>query len=68
MVFPLVLGKGKRLFGDNAMPAAFKLVKSQTSTTGIIIATYERAGEIRTGSFAQEQPSQAEIERRKNWK
>ena len=68
MIFPLVLGKGKRLFGDNAMPAAFKLAKSETSTTGVIMATYERAGEIRTGSFAQEKPSEAEIERRKNWK
>ena len=68
MIFPLVLGKGKRLFGDNAMPAAFRLAKSETSTTGVIMATYERAGEIRTGSFAQEKPSEAEIERRKNWK
>ncbi|RUU48923.1 dihydrofolate reductase, partial [Mesorhizobium sp. M2C.T.Ca.TU.002.02.1.1] len=65
---PLVLGKGKRLFGDNAMPAAFKLVKSQASTTGVIMATYERGGEIRTGSFAQQEPSQAELERRRTWK
>jgi dihydrofolate reductase len=68
MIFPLVLGKGKRLFGDNAMPAAFKLVKSQASTTGVIMATYERGGEIRTGSFAQQEPSQAELERRRTWK
>ncbi|UVK51208.1 dihydrofolate reductase family protein [Mesorhizobium sp. AR02] len=68
MIFPLVLGKGKRLFGDDAMPAAFKLVKSQTSSTGVIMATYERGGEIKTGSFAQETPSDAELERRKNWK
>ncbi|TPI08671.1 dihydrofolate reductase [Mesorhizobium sp. B4-1-3] len=68
MIFPLLLGKGKRLFGDNAMPAAFKLVKSQASTTGVIMATYERGGEIRTGSFAQQEPSQAELERRRTWK
>ncbi|TPI34860.1 dihydrofolate reductase [Mesorhizobium sp. B3-1-9] len=68
MTFPLVLGKGKRLFGDSAMPAAFKLVKSQASATGVIIAIYERAGEIRTGSFAQQDPSEAELEQRKNWK
>ncbi|CAN7694860.1 dihydrofolate reductase family protein [Mesorhizobium amorphae] len=68
MVFPLVLGKGKRLFGDDAMPAAFKLAKSQTSSTGVIMATYERGGEIKTGSFATEKPSEAELERRKNWK
>ena len=68
MIFPLLLGKGKRLFGDSAMPAAFKLVKSQASSTGVIMATYERAGEIKTGSFATEKPSDAELERRKNWK
>ncbi len=68
MIFPLLLGKGKRLFGDGAMPAAFKLTRSNASTTGVIMATYERSGEIRTGSFAQDQPSEAEIERRKNWK
>jgi dihydrofolate reductase len=68
MIFPLLLGKGKRLFGDSAMPAAFKLAKSQTSSTGVIMATYERGGEIKTGSFAQETPSDAELERRKNWK
>ncbi|BCG71534.1 dihydrofolate reductase [Mesorhizobium sp. 113-1-2] len=68
MIFPLVLGKGKRLFGDDAMPAAFKLAKSQTSSTGVIIATYERAGEIEVGSFVTGEPSAAELERRKNWK
>ncbi|MER8488585.1 dihydrofolate reductase family protein [Mesorhizobium australicum] len=68
MIFPLLLGKGKRLFGDTAMPAAFKLVKSRTSTTGVIIATYERAGEIKVGSFVTGEPSDAELERRKNWK
>lgn len=68
MIFPLLLGKGKRLFGDGAMPAAFKLVKSQASSTGVIMATYERSGEIKVGSFATEKPSDAELERRKNWK
>ena len=68
MIFPLLLGKGKRLFGDGAMPAAFKLVKSQTSSTGIIIATYERSGEIEVGSFVTGEPSDAELERRRNWK
>jgi dihydrofolate reductase len=66
LIFPLVLGKGKRLFGDGTMPAAFRLTRSQASTTGVIMATYERSGEIRTGSFAPEKLSDAEIERRKN--
>ncbi|PBB66600.1 dihydrofolate reductase [Mesorhizobium sp. WSM4312] len=68
MIFPLLLGKGKRLFGEDAMPAAFKLVKSQTSSTGVIIASYERAGEIEVGSFVTGEPSDAELERRRNWK
>jgi dihydrofolate reductase len=53
-VFPLVLGTGKRLFGSGAIPAAFKVVDSQTSSTGVAIQVYERAGEVRYGSFALE--------------
>ncbi|KRB18374.1 MULTISPECIES: dihydrofolate reductase family protein [Mesorhizobium] len=68
MIFPLLLGKGKRLFGDDAMPAAFRLAKLQTSSTGVIIATYERSGEIEVGSFVTGEPSDAELERRRNWK
>jgi dihydrofolate reductase len=66
LIFPLVLGNGKRLFGDGTMPAAFRLTRSQASTTGVIMATYERSGEIKVGSFAPEKLSDAEIERRKN--
>ena len=51
-VFPLVLGKGKRLFGEGTMPGALKLVDSQTSSTGVAIQTYERAGDVEYGSFA----------------
>jgi len=68
MIFPLLLGKGKRLFGDDAMPAAFRLARSRTSSTGVIIATYERSGEIEVGSFVTGEPSDAELERRRNWK
>ena len=53
-VFPLVLGSGKRLFGEGAIPAGLKLVDSTISSTGVVIATYEPAGEIVTGSFALE--------------
>ena len=66
LIFPLVLGKGKRLFGEGTMPAAFKLTKSKTSPNGALIATYQRAGEVKTGSFAMETPTAAEIERRGN--
>ncbi|MEO5760241.1 MAG: dihydrofolate reductase family protein [Mesorhizobium sp.] len=68
LIFPLVLGKGKRMFGNGTMPSALKLTRSQTSSTGVIMATYERGGEIKVGSFAPETLSAAEIERRKNLK
>ena len=51
-VFPLVVGSGKRLFADGTVPTALKLVESKVSTTGVVIGTYEPAGEIVTGSFA----------------
>lgn len=65
MVFPLVLGRGKRLFGEGTIPVGLKLVDSKVATTGVVIARYERAGEIQTGSFALEQPTEAEVERRR---
>ena len=51
-VFPVVIGSGKRLFADGAIPAALKLVDSQVASTGVFIGTYEPAGELVTGSFA----------------
>lgn len=51
IVFPVALGTGKRLFGDGIVPAAFRLVASSTTSTGALIASYERAGEVETGSF-----------------
>ncbi len=51
-IYPVLLGTGKRLFGGGTIPAGLRLVDSKPSTTGVIIATYERAGEIRYGSFA----------------
>ncbi len=51
-IFPLTLGPGKKLFEEGTIPAAFKLTDSKTSPSGVIIANYKRAGEIKTGSFA----------------
>ena len=51
-VFPLVLGSGKRLLANGTVPAGLRLVDSTVSTTGVVIGTYEPAGEIVTGSFA----------------
>ena len=50
-IFPIILGRGKRLFTEGAIPAAFTLTSSKVSPTGVIIANYERAGEVKTGSF-----------------
>lgn len=51
-IYPVTLGKGKRLFADGAIAAAFKLTDSKTSPKGIIFAYYKRAGDVKTGSFA----------------
>jgi dihydrofolate reductase len=50
-VFPVTLGKGKRLFGEGTIPAAFTLTDSKISPSGVIIASYRRAGEVELGSF-----------------
>jgi len=51
-IFPVTLGQGKRLFGEGALPASYVVVESQISPSGVIIATFKRAGEVKTGSFA----------------
>jgi dihydrofolate reductase len=50
-IFPVTLGKGKRLFAEGAMPAAFELTESKTTPSGVIFANYKRAGKVKTGSF-----------------
>jgi dihydrofolate reductase len=50
-IFPITLGKGKRLFAEGTIPAAFRLTDCKFSPKGIIIANYERAGEVKTGSY-----------------
>jgi dihydrofolate reductase len=64
MIFPVVLGTGKRIFGDGAVPAGLTLADSATSSTGVVMATYKPEGEIRYGSFALEEPTEEERERR----
>ena len=51
-VFPVVIGSGKRLFSDGTIPSGLKLLDSVVSTTGVVIGTYEPAGDIVTGTFA----------------
>ena len=50
-IFPVTLGKGKRLFGDGAVPVAFNLVEATSTARGVVIATFKRAGDVVTGSF-----------------
>jgi dihydrofolate reductase len=50
-IFPVTLGKGKRLFAEGTIPAAFKLSNSKVTPTGVIFASYVRDGKVRTGSF-----------------
>jgi dihydrofolate reductase len=51
-VFPLVIGSGKRLFADGTVPAGLRLADSKVSSTGVVMGTWQPAGEIATGSFA----------------
>ncbi len=65
LTFPLLLGKGKRLFGDGAVPAGLKLVNSKSYPTGVIVAGYMPDGPVKTGDFSLTEPSAAELERRR---
>ena len=51
MTYPLVLGEGKKVFADSAAPATFTLTDSAVGKSGVIIAWYKRAGEVKTGTF-----------------
>ncbi len=63
-IFPVVLGRGKRLFSTTANSSAMRLVTSKVSTTGVLLTTYIPAGTVQVGSFAQTEPSAKELERR----
>ena len=64
-IFPVVVGSGKRLFGSGAIPAGLTLTDSQVSKTGVTINTYARAGGIEVGLMDFEEPTEAELERRR---
>ena len=67
-IFPITLGRGKRLFAEGTIPAGFKLLVSETLPNGVIVASYARAGEVKTGSFEFEVPTEAELARRNRLK
>ncbi len=50
-IFPVTLGRGKRLFGTGTMPGAYLFYKSQVLPSGVIVANFKRNGEVETGSF-----------------
>lgn len=64
MVAPVVLGSGKRLFGEGTPAGAWKLIEQRQTPGGMQMLTYEPAGEVRTASFEMDQPSEAEFARR----
>jgi hypothetical protein len=64
ITFPVVLGRGKRLFDGAEKPSALRLVEHFTSKTGVVIASYEPAGDVPTGSFEAKEPSAEERARR----
>ena len=65
---PVVLGGGKKLFGDGAAPHSFKLSSSRISPNGLIIGHYERDGDIKIGDTALDAPSDREVARRERMK
>ena len=67
MTFPVVLGSGKSIFDGTEKAGALKLVDHFVADTGVTIATYEPAGDVRTGTFETKAPSEAELERREKW-
>lgn len=65
---PVVLGGGKKLFVDGSAPHAYRLKRSRVSSTGLMIAHYDRAGEIAIGDTALDSPSKAEFARQERMK
>lgn len=62
--FPVVLGQGKRLFGESAKPCALRLARTEVSTSGVVMSTYFPVGDIQPGTFESAEPSEKEIARR----
>jgi dihydrofolate reductase len=64
-IFPVVVGTGKRFFGAGTIPAGLRLVDSKVTKTGVTLNTYERAGDIEPGLMDFDEPTEAELERRR---
>ena len=68
MIFPIVIGKGKRLFGEGTVPSTFTVSDSSTSSTGVVMATYVPAGGVEPESAALGEPTDQELMRREKLK
>ena len=68
LVFPLLLGRGKKLIGEDSEPGEWELADSRTSSTGVVVCRYRPKGPVRTGSFALDDPTAAEAARREKLK
>jgi dihydrofolate reductase len=62
-IVPVVLGSGKKLFADGSTPHAYRLVSSRASTNGLVVAHYERDGDVKTNPVPIDKPSEREIAR-----
>lgn len=65
--FPVVLGRGKRLFEEGAKPTELRLVGSRVSASGVVMSRYALAGAVLCGSFVQGEVSATELDRREKW-
>ena len=65
---PVVLGRGKKLFAEASAPHTYKLTRSRVSSTGLVIAHYERGGDVKTADIADGEPSKAEVARQARMK
>ena len=68
MRFPVLLGKGKRIFDGSEKPGAMKLVDHAVSDKGVVFTSYEPAGEVQTGTFETKEPSKATLDLREKIK
>lgn len=68
LTFPVILGRGKRLFGDGAKPAGLKLNQVSTTSAGVVVSSFTRAGPALTADITPETPTEAELARREKLK
>jgi dihydrofolate reductase len=72
MTFPVLLGRGKKIFDGSQKPSGLELIDSFVSSSGVVTTIYQPAGEVQTGTFATKEPSKNEIDLREkiaegNW-